>query len=125
MANTNNGVVDEALAGMAANSPARQPMGTEAYENINVPSASPESGNLVPRAGVAAGDPAVQPISPKPGTLYDAKKAERMGATYGIPVMYTAQTAPEAAATQANGRIVKPKINRSRTSFGEGVATSY
>jgi hypothetical protein len=47
---------------------------------------------------------------------------ERAGARYGIRVGFQKSTAPEAAATQGNGRIIKAAVNRSRPNFNDGMA---
>jgi hypothetical protein len=117
---TQNGAYDEALAGAAGMSPNRQPMGTEVVSTATFPSASPSAGTLVPKKNVAAGDPYAQPKPSRPNVIQD-----RVGAAYGVSVSYTAQTSPEAGATQAQGRIIKSAVNRSRYNFDDGNATSY
>lgn len=114
-------VMGSALAGMAANSKNRQPMGLEAVQNISVAPAT--SGTLVPKKNVAAGDPTVME---KPSRANVPNQAvNRNGAAYGIRVNYIASTSPEAGATQANGRIFKAATNRSRFNFDDGASTSY
>ena len=107
----------EALAGAASMNPNRQPMGLDA---IKATVAAPKNGMMVPKKNVAAGDTAMQPTAQPSPVL-----AERLGATYGIPVSYTATTDPSAGATQANGRMFKSATNRSRNNFDQGTATSY
>jgi hypothetical protein len=107
----------EALAGAASMNPNRQPMGTSA---ISAGVASPQKGKLVPKGNTAAGDPALQAKGQRAPML-----AERLGATYGVPVNYTATTDPSAGATQANGRLFKSPINRDRNNFDQGNGTSY
>jgi hypothetical protein len=115
-----NGDMDEALAGMAANNPNRQPMGTEAVQNISVAPAL--KGTLVPKKNVAAGDPTVMQ---KPSRSNVPNQAvNRNGASYGIRVNYTMSNSPEAGATQANGRIFKSATNRSRFNFDDGAGSS-
>lgn len=107
----------EALAGAASMNPNRQPMGLDA---IKATTAAPQKGSLVPKKNTAAGDPAMQPKAQPTPVL-----AERLGASYGIPVSYTATTDPSAGVTQANGRVFKSATNRSRNNFDQGNATSY
>lgn len=84
------------------------------------PSASPKSGKLVPKKGAQASDPAAQSMG-KRGT----SSPDKMGAAHTIKATYLRQTSPEAASTQANGRVFDAAIKRSSQSFGEGVSTSY
>ncbi|CAB4174684.1 hypothetical protein UFOVP965_68 [uncultured Caudovirales phage] len=46
----------------------------------------------------------------------------RNGATYGIKVKFQQSMAPEAGATQGNGRILAPAINRQRPNFSDGMS---
>lgn len=112
-----NDAYQEALAGMAGNNPNRQPMGTSA---ISATTAGVKAGTLVPKKNVAAGDPTVQP---KPSR--NKVMQERLGASYRVPVNYTATTSPEAGATQANGRLFKSAVMRDRYNFQDGNASSY
>lgn len=109
-------VYSEALAGAASMNPNRQPMGTSAVQATAAQPSTP----TVPRNNTQAGDPALQAKGGRAPML-----AERLGATYGIPVNYTATTDPTAGATQANGRVFKSATNRDRTNFDEGNVTSY
>jgi hypothetical protein len=83
---------------------------------------APERGTLVKKTGNAKGatDPYVQA---KPSrTFVDSPDARgRNGASYGIRVKHVATVAPEAGATQGNGRIIGPAMNRQRPSFQEGM----
>jgi len=82
---------------------------------------APERGTLIKKKNTASGDPYAQP---KPSrTFVDSPDARgRNGASYGIRVkMGSNQVAPEAGATQANGRIIGPAMNRQRPSFQEGM----
>ena len=81
---------------------------------------APERGTLIKKKNTASGDPYAQP---KPSrTFVDSPNARgRNGATYGIRVKHSATVAPEAGATQANGRIIGPAMNRQRPSFQEGM----
>lgn len=84
------------------------------------PSASPKSGKLVAKGGSQAGDPAQQPVGKR-----GVSAPDKMGAAHTIKATYLRQTSPEAASTQANGRVLDPSIKRSSQSFGEGASTSY
>ena len=81
---------------------------------------APERGTLIKKKNTASGDPYAQP---KPSrTFVDSPNARgRNGATYGIRVKHSATVAPEAGATQANGRIIGPAMNRQRPSFQDGM----
>ena len=79
--------------------------------------AMPEKGTLVKKTGNAKGgtDPYVQA---KP--LRTKVKATG-GARYGISVKFQQTTAPEAGATQGNGRILPSSIKRQAPSFSAGM----
>lgn len=81
---------------------------------------APERGTLIKKKNTASGDPYAQP---KPSrTFVDSPNARgRNGAAYAIRVKHSATIAPEAGATQANGRIIGPAMNRQRPSFQEGM----
>lgn len=80
--------------------------------------AMPEKGTLVKKTGNAKGgtDPYKQA---KPSR---SKVTATGGARYGIRVKFQKSTAPEAGATQSNGRIISAAVNRSRPNFNEGAA---
>ena len=78
--------------------------------------AMPEKGTLVKKKNTAAGDPYKQP---KPSRT---KTTATGGARYGIRVMFQKSTAPEAAATQGNGRILASSVKRSAPNFKDGMA---
>ena len=83
--------------------------------------AMPERGTLIKKKNTAAGDPYAQP---KPSrTFVTSPNAQgRNGATYGVRVGFNAHVAPEASATQSNGRIIGPAMNRQRPSFQSGMS---
>lgn len=81
--------------------------------------AMPEKGTLVKKKGAQAGDPYTQP---KPARKNVLSTGGRNGAVYGIRVGFNATVAPEAGATQGNGRIIPSAVNRSRPNFQAGVA---
>ena len=84
---------------------------------VNASGAPSDHTTLVARKNVQAGDPANQPV----GIRTYAPK-ERGGAAYGIRVQFEAHTAPEAGATQGNGRIFPAAINRSAPNFRDGIS---
>jgi hypothetical protein len=96
--------------------------GPVASSSAKARTAAPERGTLVKKTGNAKGatDPYVQP---KPSRKFvDSPDARgRNGASYGIRVKHVATVAPEAGATQANGRIIGPAMNRQRPSFQDGM----
>jgi hypothetical protein len=79
--------------------------------------AMPEKGTLVKKTGNAKGgtDPYAQP---KPSRT---KVTASGGARYGIRVKFQQTTAPEAGATQGNGRILPSPRKRQAPSFVEGM----
>jgi len=81
--------------------------------------AMPEKGKLMKKTGNAKGgtDPYKQAKPSRTKVM-----VERAGARYGIRVGFQKSTAPEAAATQGNGRIIKAAVNRSRPNFNDGMA---
>lgn len=126
MANSSENV-DEALAGMAKVGAPRVPMGTEAASSAQYPSATDTGrATLVGKKNAQAGDPAVGPTNARAVTPYTSVYGlERNGARYAVTVNTVIPTAPEAAATQASGRILNPSVNRSRQVFDDGVGSSY
>jgi len=78
--------------------------------------AKPEKGTLMKKKNTAAGDPTKMAKPSRKHVL------ERSGARYGIRVGFQKQTAPEAGATQGNGRLIPPAINRSKPNFSAGMA---
>jgi len=81
---------------------------------------APERGVLWKKTGNAKGgtDPYAQP---KPSRKFVTSQGARGGARYGISVKYQASIAPEAGATQSNGRIIKGAMNRQAPSFSDGM----
>lgn len=110
---------DAALAGSA--NQGRVPMGKEGVA-FSSPSAKPQAGTLVPKKNTQAADPSATGVGIRTNVPY---VGERKGAAYSIKASYLKQTSPEAAATQANGRIVSPSVVRSKDSFWQGNSTSY
>jgi hypothetical protein len=78
--------------------------------------AKPLKGTLVKKKNTAAGDPYKMA---KPSRT---KVTATGGARYGIRVKFQQSTAPEASATQSNGRILSSAVKRSAPNFKEGMA---
>lgn len=78
-------------------------------------------GTLVKKTGNAKGgtDYVKQAKPARSNVLVSA--AARAGARFGIRVKFQKTTAPEASATQGNGRIISASINRSRPNFKAGM----
>ena len=112
---------DEALAGMARIGAPRQPMGNAIYSTVENASGAPSKHTIqMPKKNKQAGDPTAM------GTKVNRQfgSLDRNGPRFGIGVNYAAPVSPEAAATQANGRIFKSAINRDRVNFDMGAAAS-
>jgi hypothetical protein len=75
-----------------------------------------EKGTLVKKKGAQAGDPTKMA---KPSRT---KVKATGGARYGVKVKFQKTEAPEAGATQGNGRIIPASVNRSRPNFSAGMA---
>jgi hypothetical protein len=81
----------------------------------NVKAPKPEKGKLVKKGNAASGGAT--------GTTGNRKAGKATsGARYGISVKLSGGVAPEAGATQSNGRIVAPAVNRTRPNFQDGMA---
>ena len=78
--------------------------------------AMPEKGTLVKKKNTAAGDPTKMS---KPSRT---KTTATSGARYGIRVKFQKTVAPEAGATQGNGRLLPSAVNRSAPNFKAGIA---
>lgn len=83
---------------------------------VDFTTASPEKGKLVKKKGAQAGDPSIKDAA------HRSNVKARSGARYGIKVGFEKQTSPEAGATQGNGRLIPPAINRSKPNFTAGMA---
>ena len=83
---------------------------------VDFKTASPEKGKLVKKKGAQAGDPSIKDAG------HRSHVKARSGARYGIKVGFEKQTSPEAGATQGNGRLIPPAINRSKPNFTAGMA---
>lgn len=74
-----------------------------------------EKGTLVKKKNTAAGDPTKEA---KPSRTFVKATS---GARYGVRVKFQKQEAPEAGATQGNGRLLPSAVKRSSQSFGAGM----
>jgi len=81
--------------------------------------AMPEKGKLMKKKNTAAGDPTKMA---KPSRTFVTADGHRAGARYGIRVGFEKQMAPEAGATQGNGKIIPAATNRSKPNFDAGMA---
>jgi hypothetical protein len=81
--------------------------------------AMPEKGTLVKKTGNAKGgtDPYKQA---KPSRSNVLGQLARGGARYGVRVKFQKSVAPEAGATQSNGRMFASAVNRQRPNFKAG-----
>lgn len=84
------------------------------------PSASPKAGKLVKKKGAQAADP-TRMAKPARSNVKHAG-ATNYGARYGVGVKMVATVAPEAGATQSNGRMFASAVNRQRPNFQSGSA---
>lgn len=84
---------------------------------VNASGAPSKNTTLMARKNAQAADPAFQPYGKR---TYAPK--ERGGAAYGVQVGFEAHVAPEAGATQGNGRLFSAAINRSAPNFRAGTA---
>lgn len=82
---------------------------------VNASGAPSKNTKLMARKNAQAADPAFQPYGKR---AYAPK--ERCGACYGVQVGFEAHVAPEAGATQGNGRLFSAAINRSAPNFRVG-----
>ena len=79
------------------------------------PSANPEVGTLVKKKNTQSGNPSIENHKVRPHVKATS------GARYGIKVKFQKTEAPEAGATQANGRLLPSAIKRSAPNFSAGM----
>ena len=92
-------------------------METSAARGFKNASAEPSKNTkLMKKKGAQAGDPTKMA---KPSRT---KVKATGGARYGVKVKFQKTEAPEAGATQGNGRIIPAAVNRSRPNFSAGMA---
>lgn len=119
---------EEALAGMAAVGSPRVPMGTSMVHDFQNVSGTPVRGTLMPRGNKQGGAPyedqTVPPASPGLPANRTNIPQERLGAQYRVSAMVPAPVMAEAAATQANGRIVPSSVVR-EGNFEDSARNSY
>lgn len=82
---------------------------------------APERGTLWKKTGNAKGgtDPYKQPKPSRPNVM--STEAKNAGARYGVRVAFQRTVAPEAGATQGNGRIFASAVARQKPEFGAGM----
>jgi hypothetical protein len=115
---------EEALAGMARVGSPRVPMGTSAImEFINAKVIPPLKGALVEKQGNAKGD-ATYPEPIQASRQNVDYRSESSGAAFRINAFAPPMMSAEATATQANGRIVPPILDRYAT-FDDGMDGAY
>lgn len=119
---------EEALAGMAAVGSPRVPMGTSMVHDFVNTSGSPLRGELIPRGntqtgGAVYGGQTVPPASPGMPAHRSNIPQERLGAQYYVSAVVPAPMLVEAAATQANGRIITSAVQR-EGNFGDAAANA-
>lgn len=110
---------EEALAGMARVGSPRVPMGLSAITDFaNANAVPPLHGTLVPKKGAQAADP-TPPTGHRENVAW-----ESMGASHRVTVSTPPLTDPAAGATQANGRIISPSLDRG-DSWSDGMSGAY
>jgi hypothetical protein len=83
---------------------------------VDASSAPSANTKRVAKKGAQAGDPSIKDAAHRSNKL-----VERAGARYGIKVGFAKQVAPEAGATQSNGRILPAATNRTKPNFSAGM----
>ena len=78
--------------------------------------AKPERGTLVKKKNTASGDPYKMA---KPSHKFVTATS---GARYGVRVKFQKTEAPEAGATQANGRVLPSAVGAQSSNFSSGIA---
>lgn len=81
-----------------------------------------EKGTLVKKGHSKSVDPAKSNPAPKSRSNVKSQGARGTGARYGIRVKFQQTTAPEAGATQGNGRVFAPAVRRQKPNFSAGSA---
>jgi len=85
---------------------------------FNDASSKPEKGTFVKKKNTQAGDPTIKDAAVR---KHVTSPGARGGARYGINVKFQKQVAPEAGATQGNGRLLSPAKPQS-PNFKSGMA---
>lgn len=104
-----------------------KPIAPTSAEPSNASSSKPrvapvEKGTLVKKGHSKSVDPAKSSPAPKSRTNVQGQGARGTGARYGVRVKFQQTTAPEAGATQGNGRIFSPAVRRQKPNFTAGSA---
>ena len=81
--------------------------------------ASSKNTKLVKKKGAQAGDPSIKDAAVRKNVK--SADAGHAGARYGVRVKFQKQEAPEAGATQANGRILPSAMKSQAPSFAAGM----
>lgn len=120
---------EEALAGMARVGSPRIPMGTSMVHDFVNTSGAPLRGTLIPRGNKQSGgavyeNQTIPPASPGTPANRTNIPQERLGAQYRVSAYVPAPIGPEAAPTQANGRIITSAITR-EGNFGDAMGNAY
>lgn len=116
-----------ALAGMARVGNPRVPMGNDAYSVLAGAQYTPSpSTTLVQKQGDQSGG-LDGPTGARAYGSYPlpAGSGDKDGAAYRTQVAFPPMTVPQAAQTQANGRILAAAVNRQVPNFEEERALSY
>ena len=98
--------------------PTMEDSATRGFDNASA--APSKNTKRVAKKNTAAGDPTLQKPSIK-SQVKSPNAQGRSGASYVIKAKFNAHQAPEAGATLANGRILKPAKNRQAPDFQAGM----
>jgi len=99
----------------------RKPMGNDGFTFNDASGAPSKNTTLMPKHHSKDNDPYLMPG--QPGT-HKYAAYDRNGAHYGVVVNFSAQVAPEAGPTQANGRIIRSVAGKSAPNFADGASSS-
>ena len=114
---------EEILASAEHASSPRRYMGMDAAKATT---AAPSRGTAVARKNTQAGDPTSGgKVNRSNVPAGNAAASERMGARYRTSVKFPAGVEPAAAATMANGRVIKSVAGRQAPNFNDGNSSSY
>jgi hypothetical protein len=97
-----------------------KPLSSDAAPTAGKPArvAKPERGKLVAKKNTASGN--------NWGTKANkTHSVVRSGAKYGVTAKMSGGNAPEAGKTLANGIIIPPSVNRTRSNFSAGSAEAH
>lgn len=96
------------------------PLSSDAAPTAGKPArvAKPEKGKLVAKKNTAAGNNWGAKANKSHSVV-------RSGAKYGITAKMSGGNSPEAGKTQANGIIIPPAVNRTRSNFSAGSSEAH